>query len=173
MLLSDVTEWDMLCAPQDDIHGALIGEITAALAKYGASAIECHSSQYAFTDQDVSDLFAQIAVANSASRFLFDRSQSTGSTEAPILASFRQKAPAVQVAVGTSSVAGQILHTKATVLIYPDSTGWSLTGSFNLSFSATEQFNVDDLVRSRSRAVLLAQRIDAMFAWVVANESQP
>jgi hypothetical protein len=170
MILGDVTEWDMLCAPQDDIHGALIGEIQTAITKYGATAIECHSSQYAFTDQDVSDLFAQLL--NPASRFLFDQSQSVGHVEAPILASFRQKVPAAQVAVGTSSVAGQILHTKATVLLYPDGSGWSLTGSFNLSFSATEQFNVDDAIRSRSRAELFTARIDAMFEWVAANEPQ-
>jgi hypothetical protein len=169
MLLSDVTEWDLLCAPQDDIHGALTDEITAAMTRYGAAAVECHSSQYAFTDADVEALFAELA-ANPASRFLFDSSQAIGTVEAPLLAAFRQSVPAAQVAVGTSPVAGQILHTKATVLLYPDGTGWSLTGSFNLSFSATEQFNIDDLVRSRSRGELIASRIDAMFAWVQAHE---
>jgi hypothetical protein len=45
-----------------------------------------------------------------------------------------------------------------------------MTGSFNLSKSAESQFNIVDVVRSRSRAELFASKIDAMFSWVKTNE---
>src|SRR5579859_5208254 len=116
---SDVTQWDTLAAPQDDIHGFLLNEITNAIAKYGAPAIECHSSQYGFTDADVAAAFEQLS-ANPASRFLFDKTQAAGTYEAPLIAGFKTKVAATQIAIGTSSVAGQILHTKAVALLYPD-----------------------------------------------------
>lgn len=168
---SDIQQWDTLAAPQDDIHGFLMAEIAAAIAKYGAPAIECHSSQYGFTDADVAVAFETLS-ANPASRFLFDKTQAGGTYEAPLIAAFKSKVPAAQVAIGTSSVAGQILHTKAVALLYPDGTGWTMTGSWNVSASAQEQFNIDDFIRSRSRAELFASRIDQMFQWVVAHEPQ-
>jgi hypothetical protein len=45
-----------------------------------------------------------------------------------------------------------------------------VTGSFNLSRSAQDQFNIVDVVQSRPRAELFAKRIDGMFDWVKANE---
>jgi hypothetical protein len=169
---SDVTQWETLAAPQDDIHGYLMGEIASATTKYGAGAIECHSSQYGFTDADVEAAFEQLAT-NPASRFLFDKTQAAGTYEAPLITKFRAKVLPTQIAVGTSSVAGQILHTKAVALLYPDSTGWTMSGSWNISASAQEQFNIDDFIRSRSRAELFVSRIDAMFSWVTAHEKQP
>lgn len=160
-----------LFAPDDDIHGALVAELQAALAKYSPGSIECHSSQYGFTDQDVADLFAQMA-SNVNSRFLFDKTQAAGHAEAPIIADFKGKVSAAQVAVGTSDVAHQILHTKAAALLFPDGTGWTLTGSFNFSASAEKQFNIVDIWNSRSRAALFAHMIDKMFDWVMANEPQ-
>jgi hypothetical protein len=168
--LGDVTSWDTYFAPDDDIHGVLLAELQAASARIG-TVPEVHSSQFGFTDQDIADEFVKLS-ANPMSRFLFDRSQATGHAEAPLIADLRSKTPTGQMAVGTSPVAGQILHTKAVVILYPDGTGWTLTGSFNLSASAPKQFNIVDVVRSRSRAVLFASKIDAMFAWVVANEPQ-
>jgi len=167
---TDVTEWYTYFAPEDDIHGALITELKAALAQYPPDQIELHSSQYGFTDADVAQLFAEFI--NPRSRFLFDKTQAAGTHEAPILADFKTKMPAEQIAVGTSSKAHQILHTKAVVLLYPDGGGWTFTGSFNLSSSAEEQFNIVDVVRSRSRAALFAAQIDAMFTWVSTHEAQ-
>lgn len=169
--LADVSEWETLFAPDDDIHGALIFELKAALAAHDAATIEIHSSQYGFTDADVASLFELLAV-NPASRFLFDKTQAAGHAEAPLIDDFKSKVAAGQVAIGTSDVAHQILHTKAVALLYPDGTGWTLTGSFNLSASAEKQFNIVDTVRSRARAELFASKIDAMFDWVMANEPQ-
>jgi len=169
--LTDVTQWDTLFAPGDDIHAALMTEINAAIQLYGFSTIECHSSQYGFTDADVAAAFTKLA-GNPNSRFLFDKTQASGTHEAPLIATFKTNVAKNQVAVGTSSDHGQILHTKAVALLYPNGTGWTMTGSWNISASAEEQFNIDDFVRSRSRAEAFAKTIDAMFDWVIAHEVQ-
>ena len=165
----DLQSWDVLFAPDDDIHAAMMAELDKAVA-IGAG-VECHSSQFGFTLPDVAQAFIALS-KNPKSRFLFDKTQAAGHAETPLITQMRAAIPAGQMAVGTSDVAGQILHTKAIVLLYPDGTGWTMTGSWNVSNSADEQFNIDDFVRSRSRAMLFASKIDAMFAWVAANEPQ-
>jgi hypothetical protein len=167
--LGDIQGFDTLFAPDDDIHAAMMTELNKAVA-LGAG-VECHSSQFGFTLPDVATAFIALS-KNAKSRFLFDRSQGAGKAEAPLIAQMRAGIPKGQMAVGTSRVAGQILHTKAIVLLYPDGTGWTMTGSWNISNSANEQFNIDDFIISRSRAELFASKIDAMFAWVAANEPQ-
>lgn len=163
----DITSWDTYFAPDDDIHAV----IAAALAQAAPKRAECHSSQYGFTDQDIADLFVQLAT-NDKSRFLFDKTQEAGHYERPIVQAMLKKIGEAQWAIGTSPKAHRILHTKAIALLYPDGTGWTVTGSFNLSRSAEEQFNIVDVVGSRSRAELFASRIDAMFNWVKTNEPQ-
>jgi hypothetical protein len=166
--LGDIQSFDTLSAPDDDIHAAMMVELNKAIALGG---VECHSSQFGFTLPDVAAAFEALS-ANPASKFLFDRSQGAGTAEAPLIAEMRAKIPVGQMAVGTSPVSGQILHTKAIALLYPDGTGWTMTGSWNISASANKQFNIDDFIRSRSRAELFAARIDEMFAWVIQNDTQ-
>jgi len=165
---SDVTSWDTLSAPDDNIPAAIIAELTHAATVAGA---EIHSSQYGFTIQAIADLFKQLA-ANPASRFLFDSSQGGGTAEKPIITDLFSVVPRAQRAIGRTSMGG-ILHEKGISVLYPDSTGWTVSGSFNLSASASKQFNVVDLVRSRSRAELFRSRIDEMFDYVSVNEPQP
>lgn len=161
----DVSSWDTFFAPTDDIHGLILAELQQGV-KLKA---ECHSSQYGFTDEDIATAFAALGKLP-GSRFLFDRTQEAGPAERPIVQKLVAQLKPDQWAIGTSSRARQILHTKAVALLYPDGTGWTVTGSFNLSRSAQDQFNIVDIVRSRSRAELFAQRIDSMFDWVKANE---
>lgn len=163
--VGDVKAWDTYFAPTDDIHGIILAELNNGIK---ANA-ECHSSQYGFTNQDIATAFAALG-KQPGSRFLFDKTQEAGATERPIVQKLVSQLNANQWAIGTSNVASQILHTKAIALLYPDGSGWTVTGSFNLSHSAQDQFNIVDVVRSASRAKLFAQRIDAMFAWVKANE---
>lgn len=160
----DVKSWDTYFAPDDDIHGVLLAELQAA-----PDGTVVFSSQYGFTDQDIADQFARLG-QNIASRFLFDKTQEAGHAERPIVQGLVAKLHPGQWAVGTSSKAHQILHTKAVVLLLPDGGGWTMTGSFNLSASAQDQFNIVDVVISQSRADLFAHRIGAMFDWVKQNE---
>jgi hypothetical protein len=161
----DVTSWDTYFAPDDDIHGVIVAGLTQAAQKRA----ECHSSQYGFTDQDIADLFVRLGT-NTRSRFLFDKIQEAGTKERPIVQAMLKQMGAAHWAIGTSKKAHQILHTKAIAVLYPDGTGWTVTGSFNLSASAEQQFNIVDVVGSRSRAELFANRIDAMFDWVKTNQ---
>ena len=163
----DVKSWDTYFAPDDDIHGVIVAGLKQAAQKKA----ECHSSQYGFTDQDIADLFVQLA-KNTHSRFLFDKVQEAGPKERPIVQAMLKHIGATQWAIGTSKKAHQILHTKAIAILYPDGSGWTVTGSFNLSASAEQQFNIVDIVGSRSRAELFANRIDVMFDWVKTNEPQ-
>jgi hypothetical protein len=163
----DVTSWDTFFAPDDDIHGVIVAGLTQAAQKRA----ECHSSQYGFTDQDIADLFVRLG-KNAHSRFLFDKTQEAGTKERPIVQAMLKQIGAAQWAIGTSKKAHQILHTKAIAVLFADGTGWSVTGSFNLSASAEQQFNIVDVVGSRSRAELFASRIDGMFNWVKTNQPQ-
>ena len=161
----DVQSWETYFAPDDDIHGVIVDELRRAVT----AKAECHSSQYGFTDQDIADLFVKLG-KNKLSHFLFDKTQAAGTHERPVLQKMLGSIPASQWAIGTSSKAHQILHTKAIAIRYGDGTGWTVTGSFNLSHSAEDQFNIVDVVRSRSRADLFVSRLSAMFDWVKANE---
>ena len=163
--VGDVQSWDTYFAPDDDIHSLIIAELKRAIPLKGV----CHSSQYGFTNQDIADAFAALG-KQSGSRFLFDKTQEAGHAERPIVQGLVARLQRAQWAIGTSSRASQILHSKAIALLYPDGSGWTVTGSFNLSRSAQDQFNIVDVVRSRSRAALFAERIDAMFDWVKTNE---
>jgi len=166
---TDLQSWDVYFAPEDDIHAIVLAELQKAAAL--APKVECYSSQYGFTDQDVADCFKALG-KNLNSRFLFDKTQEAGTKERPIVQDLVTNLQDTQWAVGTSSKAHQILHTKAISLLHPDGTGWTVTGSFNLSASAEQQFNIVDVTRSRSRAQLFAVKIGAMFDWVKTNEGQ-
>jgi hypothetical protein len=163
---TDVTQWDTFRAPDDDIHAIILEALI--LAPPGTIVT---SSQYGFTDQDIANQFERLSV-NPNCRFLFDKTQEAGTHERPIVQELVSKLLPEQWAIGTSSKAHQILHTKAIAMIYPDPSvpGWTVTGSFNLSTSAESQFNVVDVIISPSRTALFRQMIEAMFTWVKANE---
>jgi hypothetical protein len=172
---TDVTQWDTFRAPDDDIHGIILAALKAA-----PTGTIVTSSQYGFTDQDIADEFARLGIANPSCRFLFDKTQEGGTHEKPIVQGLVAKLQPDQWAIGTSSKAHQILHTKAIALTYPDNPrdnvvplmpGWTVTGSFNLSTSAESQFNVVDVIISPSRTALFRSMIEAMFTWVKTNET--
>lgn len=166
-VVTDVTDWQTYFAPTDDIHGILLAALQAA----PDDAIVT-SSQYGFTDQDIADQFIRLG-ANPLSRFLFDKTQEAGTHERPVVQGLVQTLRPDQWAIGTSSKAHQILHTKAVVITYPANVhDWTMTGSFNLSASAESQFNVVDAVTSPSRAALFRRMIESMFDWVKTNEGE-
>ena len=169
-LVSDVKEFDMLWAPDDgaQITAAVLAAVQAA-AEAGS---QVFSSQYGFTDQSIADAMVAAGKANAKSIFLFDKTQEGGKYEHPIVEAMRSELAADQVMVGTSSDAHQILHTKAVAILREDGTGWSFSGSFNLSASAEEQFNIAYIIESRQIAEVIAGQIQRMFDWVQANEPQ-
>jgi hypothetical protein len=172
---TDVTDWETYDSPDDDIHAAILAVLKAA-----PDGTICTSSQFGFTSQDIANEFARLA-SNPFSRYLFDKSQEAGPAARPVVQALVQKLSPDQWAIGTSKKAGQILHAKAIALTYPwgkqgtsqalvRNPGLTITGSFNLSGSANEQFNIIDIVTSPSRTALFRKMIESMFVWVKTNE---
>jgi hypothetical protein len=163
----DVTGWTTYWSPEqgDLITQELIKELQTGVA---SDAI-CYFSMYSFTDADVATELIELA-KNPASRFLFDRSQFDGEYERSLVTQFVGPLPTNQWGIGTSSVDDEILHSKIVALLYPDGTGFTFSGSFNLSESAQEEFNVADFIWSRSRAEVFAQQVTAKLNWVQTHQ---
>ena len=164
----DVTDWTTYWSPEqgDLITQELIKELQTGVL---SNAI-CYFSMYSFTDADVAQQLIRLA-KNGASRFLFDRSQFEGHYERSLVTQFVGPLPANQWGIGTSPVGDEILHSKIIALLYPDGTGFTFSGSFNLSESAQKEFNIADFIWSRSRAEVVASQIQAKLSWV--QEHQP
>ena len=168
---TDVTGWVTMWAPQQgpEITAAVLAQLQDALAK---QATVC-SSQYGFTDQGIADVMAEIGKADPASRFLFDRSEYLGRYERPVVDGLIAQLQPDQWAIGTAPDGRDILHSKLVVVLYPDGTGWSFSGSFNLSASAEREFNIADFIWSRTRAEAIAQQIQTRLTWCRTNQPQP
>jgi phosphatidylserine/phosphatidylglycerophosphate/cardiolipin synthase-like enzyme len=167
---TDVTDWSTLFAPQDGqaIHDAVLTEL--ALAKADGAVV--FSSQYSITDQDILDAL-KACMANPASRALFDSSEFFGEKEKPMVEAFIEGLPAEQWGIGTSSVDGNILHDKVLAILFSDGTGWSFSGSFNLTESAQGESNIAHLIGSRSLAEAIAAQVQTNLSWCQANQPQP
>jgi len=169
---TDVTGWQTLWVPDDAdaIQTAVVAQLEDAHAK-GATIF---SNQYGFTVQAIADAMAIAGAANPANRYCFDESEYFGTYEKPIVDGLIAKLQPDQWGIGTSSVGGQILHAKVLAILYPDGTGWTFSGSYNLSTSAMKQLNVADLIWSRQRAESFAAQIQKALSWVQANhQPQP
>lgn len=150
----DVTEWTTLWSPQDDVQAPVLAELERAVQAHA----QLFSTQYSVTIPQVFEAFTQLAP--NASVFVFDRSQAEGHEEREHIEAFCRQVPSSQWAIGESSE-DEILHAKVLAILYPDGSGWTFSGSYNLSESAQRELNVVDLVRSRSRAEAFAQVIQA------------
>ncbi len=167
----DVTDWLTMWAPEQgvEITARVLAQLEDGLAK-GATIF---SSQYGFTDADIADVMAQIGKAVPASRFLFDRSEYMGRYEKPVVNTLIAQLQPDQWAIGTAPDGSDILHSKIVCLLYPDGTGWTFSGSFNLSASAAREFNIADFIWSRSRAEAFAAEIQVRLTWCQTNQPQP
>ncbi len=167
----DLTAWSTMWAPDQgpEITAAVLAQLQDGLTKDAV----LFSSQYGFTDQGIADVMAQIGKAQAASRFVFDRSEYLGRYETPVVDGLIAQLQPDQWAIGTAPDGRDILHSKICALLYPDGTGWTFSGSFNLSASAEREFNVADFIWSRSRAEAFAVEIQARLTWCRAHQPQP
>ncbi len=168
---TDITGWTTMWAP--DSGPAITAAVEAQLQDGLAQGAAIYSSQYGFTDANIATTMGLIGVKNPESRFLFDRSQFSGRYEKPIVEALIAKLQPIQWGIGTSSVDDEILHSKIVALLYPNGTGWTFSGSFNLSSSAEKEFNIADFIWSRQRAEAFAAQIQAKLSWCQANQPQP
>jgi hypothetical protein len=166
-----VKSWTTMWAPEQGaaITAAVLVQIQDGEAK-GATLF---SSQYGFTDASIAEVMGTAGKANPANRYLFDASQYAGVHEKPLVDQLIAQLQDDQWAIGTSPVNHEILHSKICALLYPDGTGWTFSGSFNLSHSAETEFNVADFIWSRTRAQVFATRIQEKLTWCRLHQPQP
>ncbi|TNA23295.1 hypothetical protein EMF73_32320 [Klebsiella pneumoniae] len=131
------------------------------------------SSQYGFTDAAIAGVLGQIGQKAPSSRFLFDRSEYMGRYEKPVVDALIAKLQPDQWAIGTAPDGSDILHSKILCLLYPDGTGWTFSGSFNLSASAAREANIADFIWSRARAEAFAAEIQKNLTWCRQHQPQP
>ena len=164
----DVTNWETFWAPDDGPK--ITATILARLQDASSKGAALFSSQYSFTDTSLSTVMNEIGRGVPASRFLFDSSCYASANDKAAVETVIAGLASDQWGVGTSSVDGEILHSKIMALLYPDGTGWTFSGSFNLSSSAEKEFNVADFIWSRSRAENFASQIQQKLSWVLTNQ---
>ncbi len=170
-MFTDVVSWEVLFAPEQgaEITSTVLVNIEKAITNHGT----IYSSQYSCDDKGIINAFLANGKQNPQSLFLFDKSQYFGRYERPLIDNFIQSLPPTQWAIGTSSVDDQILHSKIIAILYPDNTGWSFSGSFNLSTSAEKEFNIAHFIESRQLAEVIVGQIKEKFAWVKSHQPQP
>ena len=125
-----------LWSPWHDIQGELLKEV-------GKAQKRIRVTMYGFTLQPLIDLLIQKHQAGLDVKVILDLSQSKGVAEAPQVK--RLQDAGVDVVIGKSPVAGQILHEKC-ISIDDDRL---ISGSYNTSASAAKQFNHMDFIYAK------------------------
>lgn len=128
-----------LYSPDDDIHSELIKEVTEAQESILMMI-------YGFTLPDLTDLLIQKHQAGVKVQCVMDLSQSRGKTEKVQVQKLLDAG--LDVVIGTSPVAHQIMHEKGLCL----DGARTITGSWNFSTSAAKQVNHMDFIYSEDRA---------------------
>lgn len=166
---TDVTDWQTYWAPDDGIQ---ITQLLLALIEDGFKQDGIlYSSQYSFTDASIAKAMNDWSVAQAQNRMLFDSSCYRSAKDKATVDVATAGVPADQWGIGTSSVNGQILHSKIVAIVYPNNTGFTFSGSFNLSADAEEEFNIADFIWSYQRADAFATQIQQKLSWVQAHTS--
>lgn len=149
----------MLFAPRDDTTGAFLALLRAAKQSILISI-------YGFTLAAATDVLIAKHQAGVNVRVLFDHTQACGPSEKAQVA--RLEAAGVPHWIGTSPKAGQILHSKVTVV----DGCLTETGSWNYSVSASKEFNTLVLAKDPQGAQKLTQYVETLIAWVEAHDPQ-
>jgi phosphatidylserine/phosphatidylglycerophosphate/cardiolipin synthase-like enzyme len=146
-------------SPDDDIQSKIIKE-TREARKSILMAI------YGFHLPPLTDLLIQKHKEGVMVKCILDLSQSKGKAEAIEVKKLLDAG--VDVVIGTSPEAHQIMHEKAICI-----DGYhTLTGSYNFSLSAAKQVNHMDFVYSHDRAEWFTKFFKKLRTWIVKNEPQ-
>lgn len=143
-----------LWSPYHDIQGKLLEEVDSAKSKI-------RMIIYGFHLPALTDLLIQKHKAGLDVKCILDLSQSKGVAEREEVQKLRDAG--VDVVVGTSPVAGQILHEKAINI----DTFRHISGSYNFSISAAKQFNHMDFFWSKDLVDVFSEVFDQLREEVV------
>lgn len=152
---------------------AITAAVLSQLQDGQAKGATLFSSQYSITDKPIAQQMAVMGKANPANRYLFDSSEYQDETEKPIVQALIAQLQPIQWGIGTAPDGEDILHSKILALLYLDGTGWTFSGSFNLSASAEREFNLAHFIWSRALAESMAGQIQQKLTWVQQNQPQP
>ena len=164
----DVTGWETLWAPESgaEIEAKVLAQLQDGYAK-GATLF---ASNYSFTLPELAAVMSPWGTENLNNRYLFDWSEYESLNDQKAVATAVRGLAKNQWAIGTAPDGRDILHSKILAILYTDGTGWTFSGSFNLSSSAAKEFNIADFIWSRSRAEAFATEIQGKLSWVLANQ---
>lgn len=149
----------MLFAPRDDTTGAFLALLRAAKESILVSI-------YGFTLAEATDVLIAKHQAGVKVRVLFDHTQACGPSEKAQVA--RLEAAGVPHWIGTSPKAGQILHSKVTVV----DGCLTETGSWNYNSNASKQWNTFVLSKDPQGAAKLTEYVEALITWVEAHDQR-
>lgn len=153
-----------LYAPVDQVHEALLALIASATTSLTIN-------MFAYADAELDAVVrAKLADPSVAVQVTLDYSQSSESPEKSILAVWAQDGLSNRLAIGTSDVAGAIMHLKMCVIdgvyVVTGSTNWSVPGE-------TQEDNQLTVIRDVVVAAEATARLDAVYAWIVAHPVTP
>ena len=137
-------------APRDNVHGVLVALLQSAQ----------HSivvNMYGYDDSELNSIIqGKLADEHVYVQMSLDRSQSAGTAEKAILASWANNAFGNSIAIGTSSVHNAISHLKIVIVdgVYTvkGSTNWSLSGEQQQDNELTLSRNA--VIAAETRAIL-------------------
>ncbi len=188
MPLETVTVCYTMISPQD---AALIRPTMCQMLAAAQSGKGVYTSEYGATDPAFFDALIAAHTKGCILKGVFDKTQSAGRVEAVQLTRFKAQVPFAECyRVGTSSVAGQILHLKLIMInvpLTPDQVpipkqynhwtdaaqdGYPVVwdGSYNISMSAEEQSNVVHIMPGIDLCQACKTDIDQDWDWIDQHE---
>lgn len=148
---------DSLYSPQDDIQTRLLDEVSKAEKSI-------YMMIYGFHLPSLTDLLIQKHKEGVLVQCVLDFSQSKGTAEKVEVQ--RLIDVGVDVVVGTSPMAHQIMHEKLLIIDMVK----TISGSYNFSLSAEKQVNHCDIFYSPDRAMWALGAFNYVRSWMVTNE---
>lgn len=155
--LTDAEEWCYI-SPDQDIKRAYLSYVAQARSSIFLLIFGFHISE--LTDMLIAKHAAGLTVG-----CIFDHSQAQGQAEAREI--LRLLLAGVPLLIGTSWEAGQLIHTKVTVI----DSEWVEEGSWNYSESATKQRNTARFTRSAELAHFYLEEYDKQRAYILNHET--
>ena len=159
--------------PQDNIKTVFtpyedgIGNYLSFLEKAQRS---IHIADYSFTDPRIVDKLIELKTKRKVdTHLLLDLSQTQGrSGDHEQTQIERLRAVGIEVVVGTSEKAHAIMHHKYTII----DGEWVESGSWNYTKSANDQDNLQDYIRSKTRAKLFMENWRRMYTFMKTQEAK-
>ena len=144
--------------------------ISNYLSFLGRASKSVYLADYSFTDARIVDKLIELSSKSKVGiHLLLDLSQTRGrSGDHELQQIDRLRSSGIEVVLGTSEKAHQIMHHKYTVI----DAEWVESGSWNYTQAANQQDNCLDFIKSKKRAKLFRDNWDKMYRFMKDQEGQ-